>query len=323
MKKQPIKHLACFIFTASLALLTACHRNPSSSNTNSTNPQCSDNPYLMKYGCSIERIQSAAESGDPDAQYALGYMYYYGIDTVKDRDTAELWIQRAANQGQPLAKKAWSMINANSTFDQPQGATSNPSYEVPAQAPTDVSQMNVKTQSPGNVQAELPAYGTKQVLQNANQMTTGMKQDRLHDPRLAKNATPITALNDNNSHYFAKPNKVSLANNEKAERNDTRAPLAKNVKSQDGYTLQLMASANPNDLKDYMAAHRITASNTRTYKTMYEGKSWYMLTYGAYSSESKAHLALQELPSNLQRHQPWVKSFATIQKEVAEQKVVA
>jgi len=67
----------------------------------------------MKYNCDIERIQAAAEDGDPDAQYALGYMYYYGIDTVKDQQTALLWIKRSAAQGQPLAKKAWSLLHTS------------------------------------------------------------------------------------------------------------------------------------------------------------------------------------------------------------------
>jgi DamX protein len=69
-------------------------------------PACQHDPYLLRYHCSVEAVQSAASQGDADAQYALGYMYYYGINTVKDHDLAHLWIGRAAKQGQPLAKQA-------------------------------------------------------------------------------------------------------------------------------------------------------------------------------------------------------------------------
>ncbi len=74
---------------------------------------CAGNLYLEKYNCSLDDIQQAALIGNPDAQYALGYMYYNGVGTVKDEQTGELWIQRAAQQGQPLAQKAQSIIEAD------------------------------------------------------------------------------------------------------------------------------------------------------------------------------------------------------------------
>lgn len=73
-------------------------------------PACRSNPYLQRYGCSLDKVEQAAESNDPDAEYALGYMYYYGIGTVKDLDTAIVWIKRAAEQGQPLAIQAMQLI---------------------------------------------------------------------------------------------------------------------------------------------------------------------------------------------------------------------
>lgn len=64
---------------------------------------CANNAYLKQYGCSLERVEQAAQTNEPDAEYALGYMYYNGIGTVKDPETAIVWIKRAAQQGQPLA----------------------------------------------------------------------------------------------------------------------------------------------------------------------------------------------------------------------------
>ncbi len=59
----------------------------------------------------FSKIEVAAERGDPDAKYALGYMYFYGIATVRDAEAASLWIRRAAAQGQPLAIRASHMIH--------------------------------------------------------------------------------------------------------------------------------------------------------------------------------------------------------------------
>src|SRR3990167_1493373 len=93
-------------------LMVGCERHPIQSHKPMYTVGCQNNPYLMKYGCSVDKIQEAAENGDPDAQYGLGYMYYYGIDTVRDKETAQLWIKRAADQGQPLAQKALSLMTS-------------------------------------------------------------------------------------------------------------------------------------------------------------------------------------------------------------------
>ena len=332
MKKKNLRLIALLSLSAALSVLTACSHAPSNTTdgNGTTSAGCSTNPYLMKYGCSIERIQAAAEAGNPDAQYALGYMYYYGIDTVKDKDTAELWIQRSANQGQPLAKKAWSLINTGESFDDLHQAAAKKisanTYTVVPQESADVDQLNVKNKA-GSVHNELPAYGK---VQNNSAMTTGKREDLLHDRRLAENAKPVTGsvkndaksamVANNDSFDSGDNNRVKTARNDNIEKSDkSNVMIAKNEK---GYTLQLLASAKSSDIKNYIVAHRL-GSKAESFKTEYEGKSWYMLTYGHYNTEHEARLALRELPSDLQRHQPWVKSMATIEKEVALQKVVA
>ena len=52
------------------------------------------------------RLKPQAEKGQPDAQYAVGYMYYYGQGVVEDREQAWHWITCAANAGQPDAIEA-------------------------------------------------------------------------------------------------------------------------------------------------------------------------------------------------------------------------
>jgi TPR repeat protein len=44
-----------------------------------------------------------ARSGDPDAQYAVAYLYYYGLGVVEDPLLADYWLNQAALQGQPMA----------------------------------------------------------------------------------------------------------------------------------------------------------------------------------------------------------------------------
>lgn len=65
-----------------------------------------DSFRVEDYRKAFIRLKPAAEKGQPDAQYAVGYMYYYGKGVVEDRKKAWFWINAAANLGQPDAKEA-------------------------------------------------------------------------------------------------------------------------------------------------------------------------------------------------------------------------
>ena len=60
----------------------------------------------QNYHSAFNRIQSPAKAGNPDAQYALGYMYYNGLGTIANHQLAAYWFQKAATKDQPAAKKA-------------------------------------------------------------------------------------------------------------------------------------------------------------------------------------------------------------------------
>jgi TPR repeat protein len=51
-------------------------------------------------------LQPAAERGNADCQFALASLYKFGDSFAARRDEAEVWLQRAADQGQPKAAEA-------------------------------------------------------------------------------------------------------------------------------------------------------------------------------------------------------------------------
>ncbi len=55
------------------------------------------------YTRAVDKLLKLAEAGNSEAQYALGYMYYYGLGIAKDQDIARSWIQKAAQQKYPPA----------------------------------------------------------------------------------------------------------------------------------------------------------------------------------------------------------------------------
>jgi TPR repeat protein len=57
-------------------------------------------------------MQPAAQRGNPQAQYALGYMYYNGQGTEVNEEVAMEWIRRSAEQGHRPALQALSQLAA-------------------------------------------------------------------------------------------------------------------------------------------------------------------------------------------------------------------
>lgn len=55
------------------------------------------------YETAMPALRAAARGGEPRAQYALGYMYFYGQGTPRDLDQAVQWIRLAAQQGDSRA----------------------------------------------------------------------------------------------------------------------------------------------------------------------------------------------------------------------------
>lgn len=65
---------------------------------------------VQNYRLAFIRLLPEAEKGNPEAQYAIGYMYYYGQGVVEDRKRAWHWIQCAANAGQVDAMAAVKIL---------------------------------------------------------------------------------------------------------------------------------------------------------------------------------------------------------------------
>lgn len=66
--------------------------------------------YHQNYRDAFVRLKPLAEAGEVEAQYAVGYMYFYGQGTYEDEREAFKWIGAAAKAGHPDAKKALALM---------------------------------------------------------------------------------------------------------------------------------------------------------------------------------------------------------------------
>lgn len=65
---------------------------------------------VQDYRQAFVRLKPEADKGQPDAEYAIGYMYYYGQGVVEDRKKAWYWITCAAKAGQVDAQQAVKIL---------------------------------------------------------------------------------------------------------------------------------------------------------------------------------------------------------------------
>ena len=65
---------------------------------------------IQNYRQAFVKLIPEAEKGQRDAEYAVGYMYYYGQGVVEDRKKAWYWINCAARAGQLDAIEAIKIL---------------------------------------------------------------------------------------------------------------------------------------------------------------------------------------------------------------------
>lgn len=61
----------------------------------------------------MQQLLPLAAEGNMEAEYAVGYMYYYGYGVAQDTETGDFWIKRSADQQFEPAVKALSIMHAN------------------------------------------------------------------------------------------------------------------------------------------------------------------------------------------------------------------
>jgi DamX protein len=105
MKNLPLKILCLGIIVA----LTGC---ASKSSSTASYSQARESFEVQDYKTAFEEVQTPAASGNADAEYALGYMYYYGKGTQANPELGKNWIARSAAQGNETALQAYQMILA-------------------------------------------------------------------------------------------------------------------------------------------------------------------------------------------------------------------
>jgi len=105
-----------------LCLLTAC---ASPSDKLASGQKAFKN---QDYHSAFKKLKPLAKDGNPQAQYAVGYMYYYGLGTTIDKPQAFMWMEKSANQGYAPATSALSKLGSQKNTQTQENPTFTGSY---------------------------------------------------------------------------------------------------------------------------------------------------------------------------------------------------
>ena len=83
------------------------------------------------------------------------------------------------------------------------------------------------------------------------------------------------------------------------------------------FTLQLLAGRDKATVEEFIRMHGL-AGTAVYFRTVRGGKDWYAVIYNSYRSRADALAALEQLPVAWRKYRPWLRSFASIQKELVQ-----
>jgi TPR repeat protein len=103
-----LKIILIILFSMGLVACAATTRQPSELQQGKR--------YFEKgyYKRTLRQLLPLACDGNAEAQYAIGYLYYYGYGVTQDTETGVFWINRAAKQHYIPAIKALDIMAKDS-----------------------------------------------------------------------------------------------------------------------------------------------------------------------------------------------------------------
>jgi len=226
------------------------------------------------YKEAFRQLLPIAVKGKPEAQYAVGYMYYYGYGVSEDGESGLFWMTKAAEQNYPPAIKALHII---------QHPTAETESFVPVRQSSrsedrrDEVIRTMHNQNPPDVPAMTAAPATN---------------NNMNNKKISELETVTTPPSE-------PVIKIATSQEEKQDLGSEKiAPK---------YALQLFGDYHLDSVKELQLQLRLKNTG-HIYQTTHEGKDWYVLTFGNFITSHEALATQHNLPGELKKMHPWVRN---------------
>ncbi len=293
-------------------------------------------------------LKPLAQEGDPAAQYALGYLYYYGFGVPENREAGLAWIRRAADQGYGKARDALGLQRRKPAPSAGTGgpaplsaAGENRSRWIQEQPSDHFTIQLVGTRDQASAQRYVKRHHIQDkagyfAFQRGGEMWYAVvyghygnrreAEDALARlaPALRANGPWIRRLGDIQA-LAAGQGDASAGGGDAA--GESPPPVSETVvvapaagQSQSGsagssqhFTIQLVGLHKEQEAQAYIARQRI--QDRAGYFSFLRGdQTWFSVVYGRYATRPQAEAALQHLPAALRAGGPWIRRLADLEK---------
>ena len=118
------KPLACLLVVSSLVLTTVVSADLETTASFEAQLSAAKEKFVNNdYAGAYETLLPLATRGNPDAQYGVGYMLYYGKGVTADQDAGISWIKASAEQGFAKSLAALEALNIALAADTPSSSS--------------------------------------------------------------------------------------------------------------------------------------------------------------------------------------------------------
>ncbi|MEO8402159.1 MAG: hypothetical protein ABI597_10260 [Gammaproteobacteria bacterium] len=224
------------------------------------------------YKEAFHKLLPIAVQGRPEAQYAVGYMYYYGYGVPEDTESGIFWMHKAAEQNYVPAIQALEVIHQ-----------SNPPFSQP-------------NTTVGYTESRVTYQKDKVIMKEEVIQPTQEEDSR-------KRFEPIHSSQKTKPGFLSENDKPLLPAKKISEQQEPETITAAPRK----YTLQLFGSYHIDSVKELQAGLKLRNTG-HIYLTSHNGKDWYILTFGRFVTALEATATKPNLPAELKDLKPWVRS---------------
>tara|TARA_R110000868_G_scaffold91080_1_gene252630 strand:- start:10402 stop:11352 length:951 start_codon:yes stop_codon:yes gene_type:complete len=273
--------------------------------------EAKNNFYDGDYKNAAKDLHVLSKSGDPEAQYALGYMYYYGMGVEKNPIVARRLISMSAEKGNVEAVKALRLlVESNAVFANVQSVEPKQLHGSNAKNTTvAINHINEKTElvKPAETNNSLKSSSSNDDFKEL------AKKDMENSFKLVKFDNSKAKIKSD-----SKPmsDKIATQSNQKSTESNAINNLNQWLikESADAYTIQLAANKNKQVIQDFIDKNKLS-NKAKIYTYHYNNEQWYAVSLGVYNEPAVAFNVLTKLPSSIKANKPWVRQLSNIKKE--------
>ncbi len=251
--------------------------------------------YAETYTLSPQQVRVAAMEGDGDAQYALGYMYYYGYGVCRNPCEAKYWLDQAGKKGHQEAMQAMELLcKIERRRDQC------------AIARREFCQIRHRVEcQPQRLYCVGPVgpVGPVGLVGHVGHVGPVVPVGPVGPVVPVRHVEVVKVLEEVGTAPLASEQLFSPGE---------RYLLAK---PHNHYTLQLAGSQNVQHLRSIIQSNKI-GNNSAVYRTTHLGKHTYVLVYGDYPTQKDAQTAVGRLPQSVQHLKPVVEGMPNVRARI-------